>query len=78
MMTMRFRTRGLHLPPVPDSTQGRYEVHIFCCKVLSDIVHPCLCLSSSASFSIHVTIKGFYIVTWMEKGAHLVYMLTQV
>src|SRR6218665_219604 len=35
------------LPPlsVPDCIQGRSQVHVFFCKVLSHIIHPCfVCL----------------------------------
>src|SRR6218665_1727319 len=48
-------TRCLHLPHLH---QGRSKVHVFFCKVLSHIFHPCLCLSSPTPFSIHITIAG--------------------
>src|SRR6218665_2762157 len=47
--TMRFYT-------VSNSIQGRSQVHVFFCTILSHIFHLCLCLSSSAPFSIHVTL----------------------
>ena len=43
------RCRPPHLS-VSDSIQRHSQVHIFLCKVLSHVVHPCLCLSSATPF----------------------------